>query len=123
MRNQKKFYLYNVKTDVNTSLSPREVECIVHVLRGKTSKQIARVLKLSHRTVEFYIGRVKHKLYCNTKSELIEKVLSGRLIGHGEPESIELHAQAVQERHKIDEVIHRLAEYRNEQEKKSELES
>jgi DNA-binding CsgD family transcriptional regulator len=115
MRNQKKFYLYNVKTDINTPLSPREVECIVHILRGKTSKQIARMLKLSHRTVEFYVGRLKQKLYCHTKSELIEKILSGRLIGQGEPESTELQMMAVQEHHKLDSIINKLDEYKKEE--------
>lgn len=106
MKKQKKIYLYNVKTESNTLLAPREVECIIYILRGKTSKQIARILELSHRTVEFYIGRLKNKLDCHTKSELIEKILSGRLIDQGITNPIE--AMVVQEHQKIDAIINLL---------------
>lgn len=52
-------------------LSKREWECATLILAGKTSKEIARVLKLSHRTIEDYIYRMKKKLNCKNKSELI----------------------------------------------------
>lgn len=119
-RNQKKFYLYHAKTDSNTPLAPREVECIIYILRGKTSKQIARMLQLSHRTVEFYIGRLKNKLHCHTKSELIEKILSGKLIGNAESESTEL--QAVREHQQIDSILNKL-EYKKVREEENELQN
>lgn len=84
MRNQKKFYLYHAKTNTHTLLSAREVECISYTLRGNTSKQIAKMLRLSHRTTEFYMSRLKNKLHCGNKSELIEKVLSGKLLDQSE---------------------------------------
>ena len=118
MRNLKRFYLYHAKTDSNTILAPREVECIIHILRGKTSKQIAKMLELSHRTVEFYVGRLKTKLHCRTKSELIEKILTGRLIGQSESFA---QAQAVQEHQYIDSFITKL-EHKKKNGKKSEPE-
>jgi DNA-binding CsgD family transcriptional regulator len=56
-------------------LSPREMECLFYLLRGKSNKQIAVVLDLSPRTVESYIDQVKAKMRCNTRSELIEKAI------------------------------------------------
>lgn len=106
MKVPKKFYLYHSKTNSNTPLAPREIECIVHILRGKTSKQIAKMLSLSHRTIEFYIGRLKTKLHCHTKSELIEKILSGSLINHGDPNFGE--AQMIQEHQQIDAIVKQL---------------
>lgn len=59
----------------HAKLTERERECILHILKGKTSAQIAEMLSLSRRTVEGYINNVKSKLGCNTKSMLIDKIL------------------------------------------------
>lgn len=56
-------------------LSTRELECLFFLLRGKTTKVIARILNLSPRTVESYIDQVKSKLACASKEELIEKAI------------------------------------------------
>lgn len=87
MKKYKNFYLYHAQTNTKTLISPREVECINHLLRGKTSKQIGKTLLLSHRTVEFYISSLRDKLDCHNKSELIEKILSGTLIDRSQSES------------------------------------
>ena len=42
-----------------------------YLCRGLTTKQIARRLKLSPRTVETYIDRVKIKYNCHNKAELL----------------------------------------------------
>jgi DNA-binding CsgD family transcriptional regulator len=52
------------------TLSSREMECLRLFLKGKTAKQTAALLGLSHRTVEFYFENVKNKLGCLTKAEL-----------------------------------------------------
>lgn len=57
-------------------LSRREKECLQHCVRGKSAKQIARILGLSHRTIEHYIDNIKFKLKVTSKSELIDKVTS-----------------------------------------------
>ena len=56
-------------------LTPRQVECIVYMMLGKSSKEIARELCISQRTVEAHVSQLKAKLNVSFKSEVIEKVL------------------------------------------------
>lgn len=56
-------------------LSTRQAQCLFYVLRGKTSKVIARILHLSNRTVEGYVDDIKVKMECKNKAELIEKAI------------------------------------------------
>lgn len=58
----------------NISFTRREAECMVHLLKGKTLAKIASVLKLSSRTIEYYVNNMKTKLNCHSKYELIGKV-------------------------------------------------
>lgn len=58
------------------SLPDRQSECLFFLLRRKTAKEIAKILKLSPRTVESYIEQIKFKLNCSTKSELIDKAIN-----------------------------------------------
>lgn len=67
------------KQRVADLLSKREVECIYYLVRGMTARQIGKVLDLSHRTIEFYLERIKTKLGCKTKSELIARTLDERV--------------------------------------------
>lgn len=59
--------------DDKYKLTKRESECLFYTLRGKTAKEIARILKLSPRTIEDYLDKVKMKFFCASKSELISK--------------------------------------------------
>ncbi|MBD3392725.1 MAG: PAS domain S-box protein [Chitinivibrionales bacterium] len=43
-------------------LTPREVELCAMIRRGATSKEIARLLDISHRTVEIHRNRIRRKL-------------------------------------------------------------
>jgi DNA-binding CsgD family transcriptional regulator len=56
--------------------TPREAECVAYVIQGYTHPQAAQELKLSKRTVEFYIKNVRRKLNCRNKEELIKIVNS-----------------------------------------------
>lgn len=53
------------------ALSKMENACMRHLCHGLTIKQIARLLKLSPRTVETYVDRAKIKYNCRNKAELI----------------------------------------------------
>lgn len=55
-------------------LTKRESECLFYLTKGFTIKEIAKKISLSHRTVEHYLARVKEKLCCHTRSQLIAKV-------------------------------------------------
>jgi DNA-binding CsgD family transcriptional regulator len=56
-------------------LSPRQLEILFYLARGKSAKMIAYITRLSVRTVEHYIEDVKLKCGCRTKAELINFAL------------------------------------------------
>lgn len=55
--------------------SKRETDILRHLVRGKTAKEIAKILELSSRTVEHYLENIKLKMHVSSKSELIERVV------------------------------------------------
>lgn len=57
----------------NIDLSPREIECVRMMLLGYSASEIGTLLKLSKRTVEFYLENIKLKANCFSKLELFEK--------------------------------------------------
>lgn len=72
---QQNGYLIDVNmTDI--SLSGRQSECLFFLLRGKSAKEISRIIQLSPRTIEMYFDQLKFKFNCQSKSELIEKAIS-----------------------------------------------
>ena len=58
------------------SFTEQEAACMKLALKGKTIAGIGAALDLSARTVEFYLLKMRRKLNCATKSELVEKVTS-----------------------------------------------
>jgi len=67
---QTEFHKFYLKTH-NKFITKREAECLCYLTFGKTGKEIARILKISPRTVESHLNTLKGKLNCITKSELI----------------------------------------------------
>ncbi len=63
-----------------SSLSKRQSQCLHYLLLGKSGVAIAEILGLSPKTVEQYVDDIKTKLGCNSKAELIEKVLESHYI-------------------------------------------
>jgi DNA-binding response OmpR family regulator len=61
-------------------LNDREVECLTWVARGKTSADIAQILGLAKRTVDFHIDNARGKLGAMTRTEAVIKAATGRLI-------------------------------------------
>lgn len=53
-------------------ISPREQECLDLYRRGYTAKETARLLGLSHRTVEQHFENIKNKLNLFSKRELLQ---------------------------------------------------
>lgn len=67
---------YEIETNGPQSrFSPREAECLFYVLRGCTAKDISLRLRISSKTVEYYITQLKNKLNANSRAELIEHAL------------------------------------------------
>jgi len=61
-------------------LNEREVEVLTWVARGKTSMEIARILGLTKRTVDFHTDNARTKLGAATRTEAVIKATTGRLI-------------------------------------------
>lgn len=55
--------------------STRETQCLIHLLKGKTMREISEILHISLKTVGTYIERLKSKLNCSTRSALISKAI------------------------------------------------
>lgn len=53
-------------------LSLREFQCLSSLSIGKTAKEIALTLNISPRTVETYIDKIRFKIKCNNKKEIIQ---------------------------------------------------
>ncbi len=69
----KKYTLGKKHPDVY--FTKREAQVIYCFMRGKTTLQTAGLLKLSRRTIEFYLNNMKVKLGCRFKSDLINLVI------------------------------------------------
>jgi DNA-binding CsgD family transcriptional regulator len=54
-------------------LTPQELQIVLHVARGMTNREVGAALFLSHKTIEFHLGRVYRKLDMHSRSELISR--------------------------------------------------
>jgi two-component system response regulator FixJ len=66
-------------------LTPREREVMEQVVAGRTSKEIARIVGASHRTVEIHRARLMEKMEAATLADLVRMHL--RLQGDAQSES------------------------------------
>jgi len=57
------------------SLTKRQEVCLFFLIRGKTMKQISKILDISPRTVEDHVNKIKNNLHCQTKQDIIEKAI------------------------------------------------
>jgi DNA-binding NarL/FixJ family response regulator len=61
-------------------MTTREVEALTWAARGKTSAEIAMIVGLSKRTVDFHLDNARVKLGAATRIEAAIKAVTGRLI-------------------------------------------
>jgi len=62
---------------VKAELTPREREVAAALLDGLTSKEIGKLLAISHRTVEIYRARLMRKFKASTTADLVHKLMGG----------------------------------------------
>ena len=61
-------------------LNDREVEMLTWVARGKTSAEIAQILGLAKRTIDFHLDNARTKLGAATRTQAVVKAATDRLI-------------------------------------------
>ena len=61
-------------------LSQRELDVLTWSARGKTSDEIAGILDLSKRTIDFHMDNARAKLGVATRIQAVVKAISGKLI-------------------------------------------
>jgi len=61
-------------------LNDREVETLTWAARGKTSAEIAEILGITKRTVDFHVDNARAKLGAPTRTAAVIKAAAGRLI-------------------------------------------
>jgi DNA-binding response OmpR family regulator len=61
-------------------LAQREIETLTWAARGKTSAEIAQILGLSKRTVDFHIDNARSKLGVATRTQAVVKAAAGQFI-------------------------------------------
>ena len=54
-------------------LTPQELQIAIQVARGMTNKEVGAALFLSHKTIEFHLGRIYRKLKMHSRAELIRR--------------------------------------------------
>jgi DNA-binding NarL/FixJ family response regulator len=68
---------------VNGSLTRREIEVVRLVAMGHTSREIARELFLSPRTVESHVSSILLKLDCRSRADAARRASELGLLGAG----------------------------------------
>lgn len=62
---------------VRAELTPREREVAALLMQGQTSKEIGKVLAISHRTVEIHRARLMRKYEAHSTPDLVHRLLAG----------------------------------------------
>ena len=72
---KKSKYLHKIKPGL-TYLTPREQDCLGHLAKGDTAKEIAQSLEISPRTVETHLKTIKYKTGFHSRSQLVKFFLN-----------------------------------------------
>ncbi len=57
---------------LNPVLTSREITVLKHFLQGRTAKEIANIIFISAKTVEFHLNNIKRKLNCYSRSDIFQ---------------------------------------------------
>lgn len=58
----------------------REIDVLKHYLKGNSAKEIALLISISAKAVEFHLANIKEKLNCSRRSEIYQAALSSGFI-------------------------------------------
>jgi DNA-binding NarL/FixJ family response regulator len=73
--------LNNAIKTASEKLSPRQREVIQLVAEGRANKEIAALLHISEKTVDFHKSRIKRELMLNSTAQLTQFAIKHRIIG------------------------------------------
>ncbi len=68
--------VYTIVSTFHNCLSPKESICLYYLMRGQTSKEIAKRMSVSPKTIDNYITHINNKFGCVSRTQLIEKAYS-----------------------------------------------
>ncbi len=71
------------RAEIETVLTQREREVLVHLAEGLTTQQIARLLGISARTVETHVGKLYRKLDVSSRVQAVSRAMTLGLIDLG----------------------------------------
>lgn len=71
---------YSFDTNTRFRLTPREIDCAISMVEGRSARETAVQYSISRRTVESYIENIKSKLGCDLKSELVRRLIRSTFI-------------------------------------------
>jgi DNA-binding CsgD family transcriptional regulator len=63
--------IFHKSLQIPVHLSSQQSKCLLLLAKGKSAKEIAIEMKLSHRTVEHYLERIRKQLGCSSTREVI----------------------------------------------------
>lgn len=64
-----------IQQNTSHGLTKQQARCLYYLVQGMTTKQIAKQLGISPKTVEYHFCAVKAKLHCSTRLELFTRAL------------------------------------------------
>lgn len=67
----KEMILFHSKTHESVQLTHQQAVCLKYLSEGLSSKEIARKMQISYRTVETYLAQLKGRLGCQSSKDLI----------------------------------------------------
>lgn len=67
----KRIYVRHKETGLPLHLSPQRSQCMLHLLDGKSTKEIAQAMRLATKTVEHYLEILRKELGCSSSKDLI----------------------------------------------------
>ncbi|HTI16499.1 MAG TPA: LuxR family transcriptional regulator [Trinickia sp.] len=83
--------LQHVKQKTNAvvpKLTPRELECLKWMAKGKSSWEISRILSCSQSTVEYFVGNIRNKMGVHKRGQAVMMAVAWGLLDPQEPSAI-----------------------------------